>query len=398
MVLFDNKVAIDTTAGVDLATTGTTPIRYLGGATTLNGTWGVTWSPDGRFLAVTNQTAPTYGLQIYHFNGNSAPTLLTTTFFATGTYSASWSPDGRFLAVTVGDGTLRIFRFNGNSALIPVGGSVSTINTGQFAASIAWSPDGRFVAVANYAGNAVLLFRFNGNSTPVLLQTVTGFGNNAATLAWSPDGGFISIIEPGGNGVIDITRFNGTRLATTRVSTTGLGNPYGGAWSPDGRFIAVTGHSTYNSINIYRANGINAPMFVGSGTSTDLQFKSVTWSPDGRFLAIVNGINGNLWLYKFNGTSAPISIGNVSTGGNVSQCVTWSPDGNFIAVVNQTSPGTLHIFRCNYYYTGQPSANQGFSNGLLFGDKAKGSDFDAKVKVLSNATVTVKGMVKDDSF
>jgi hypothetical protein len=64
--------------------------------------------------------------------------------------------------------------------------------------------------------------------------------------------------------------------------------------------------------------------------------------------------------------------------------------------VASLSPKTLQVFYCNFYYTGQPA--QAFTNGLLFGNSVLGSTYDANVKVLSNATVTVKGMVKDDSF
>jgi hypothetical protein len=109
----------------------------------------------------------------------------------------------------------------------------------------------------------------------------------------------------------------------------------------------------------------------------------------------VTGVGGDtLQVYRFNGSSAPTSLGTVGTGINP-YSVAWSPDGRFIAVVNSTS-NTLQVFYCNYYYTGQPP--QGFTNGLLFGNQALGSAYDANVQILAGAVMKVTGKVKDDSF
>jgi WD40 repeat protein len=297
MMLFDNKVAIDTTAGVDLATTGTTPIGYLGGAATGTYPISVAWSPDGRFLAVTNSGA-SKTVQVYRFNGSSAPTSLGTAATGTAPSLVSWSPNGRFLAVANRTSTtVQVYRFNGSDAPTSLG----TAATGSQPYSVSWSPDGRFLAVANSSSTTVQVYRFNGSGNPISLGT------------------------------------------------------------------AATGSQPY----------------------------SVSWSPDGRFFAVVNYGSSTVQVYRFNGSGDPIPLGTAATGTSP-YSVSWSPDGRFLAVANY-GKHTVQVFRCNYYYTGQPSATQGFSNGLLLGDKAKGVSFDANVQVLSSASVKVKGMVKDDS-
>jgi hypothetical protein len=115
-------------------------------------------------------------------------------------------------------------------------------------------------------------------------------------------------------------------------------------------------------------------------------------------LAVVCNGPSKLRVYRFNNLSAPVELG---TGAGVvaylfPYSAVWSPDGGYVAVICQGND-RLRVYRCNYYYTGQPSANQSFSNGLLFGDKAKGFNFDANVQVLSGAVVKVKGKIKDDS-
>ena len=53
-VLFDNKVTIKSNASADLATTNTSPVVFIHSAVTGANPYSVSWSPDGRFIAVVN--------------------------------------------------------------------------------------------------------------------------------------------------------------------------------------------------------------------------------------------------------------------------------------------------------------------------------------------------------
>ena len=398
MVLFDNKVAIDTTAGVDLATTGTTPVGYVGGAVTGGGPRCLAWSPDGRFLAVANNNFVSGNtFQIFQFNSINPPLLLST--ISTGPssqpQSVAWSPDGRFLAeVNPGLTTrgLQVFRFNGSSTPTLLG-SVSVASNPP---SVAWSPDGRFLAQLNQSAASFQVYRFNGSNAPTPVGGTVGTGSTPNFIVWSPDGRFLAIVNVTSPTTgLQIYRFNGKSTPTSLGTASTGTNPWAVAWSPDGRFLTVINQNVSGTLQVYRFNGSNAPISLGT-VGTGSQPAGVTWSPDGRFLAVGNYASPatGLQIYRFDGSSAPTSLGAVGTG-NSPYSVAWSPDGRFIAIVNYTVPGTLQIFRCNYVYSGQPA--QGFSNGLLFGDKLKGSSFDANVNVLSGAVVKVRGMIKDDS-
>jgi 6-phosphogluconolactonase (cycloisomerase 2 family) len=407
MVLFDNKVAVNTQAGMDLASTPTTPVGYLGGAGTGASPISVAWSPDGGFLAVVNEGSNT--LQVYRLNASSVPPMPGTTEPPTpvgGTattgnspYAVAWSPDGRFLAVvneaspTTG---LQLYRFNGSSTPTSLG----TVATGNSPYCVAWSPDGRFLAVVNEASptTGLQVYRFNGSSAPTSLGTVAA-GNSPYHVAWSLDGRFLAVVNNGSPATgLQVYRFNGSS-APTSLGTVATGEePVSVAWSPDGRFLAVANIIVPTTgLQVYRFNGSNAPTSLGTA-ATGSNPISVAWSPDGRFLAVTNIIGttpGLLQVYRFNGSSAPTSLGTAATG-KYPESVAWSPDGRFIAVVNDFS-NTLQVFYCNFYYTGQPSATQGFSNGLLFGNKALGLAYDANVQVFGDATVSINGMVSDDS-
>ena len=121
----------------------------------------------------------------------------------------------------------------------------------------------------------------------------------------------------------------------------------------------------------------------------------LAWSPDGRFLASADwsAPAGSVSIYRFDEGVNLTKIASLPAGGPFA--ISWSSNGRFLASVNQGSPGVVTILRCNYYFTGQPA--QGFTNGLLFGDKAQGAVYDANVQLLGSATVSIRGKVKDNS-
>ena len=391
MVLFDNNVAIDTTAGVDLASSGTTPVGYLCGASISGQVRCVSWSPDGKFVVATESTGNNLGVYRFYNNGSLSlvgsqiPTL-------TGPEAVSWSPDGRFFVVLGwNSNSVQVYRFNGTTSPTTVG---SVVTTGSSPIRLAWSPDGRFFAVVTQTGKTLEIYRFNGISTPSLLGGAVSTVNKAYGVTWLSDGRFLAVINQGDN-KLQIYQFNGISAPSLLSATASTGLlPYNIASSPDGRFLAVVNYSG-NSLQIYRLTGVGTPVAVDIAATGMTNPTCVTWSPDGRFLAVGNLSADTLQIYRFNGSNTPTLVTASTIVLQNPYYLAWSPDGNFIAAADNTSPGALRIFRCNYIYSGQPS--QGFSNGLLFGDSAKGSSFDATVKIMGNARVGFRGKISDDS-
>jgi Tol biopolymer transport system component len=185
-------------------------------------------SPDGRFIAGLSS-----GLQIYSFNG-FMPILFASNPSVTGD-SVNWSPDGRFIAVTdVFNGTFQIY---GASTLVQVGGNA---NTGPSPSNSAWSPDGRFIVVTNVGfNNRLEIFSFNGSNTPLQVGNTVNTGINPQHASWSPDGRFFAIVNNGSN-TLEIFSFNGSSTPVQVGGNVNTGpSPSLVSWSPDGRFIAV---------------------------------------------------------------------------------------------------------------------------------------------------------------
>jgi Tol biopolymer transport system component len=312
-----------------------------------------------------------------------------------------WSPDGRFLAVVNSDDcTLQVFRFNGNSSPTLVDVSASTGNL-SYPMALSWSPDGRFIAVGvdglQVEGKELLIFSFDGASKPRRVVSLDGASYYAESVAWSPDGSylFVSGSTTSFLSYSHILKFDG-RSGVTRIGSDIIYSTVaqGTSWSPDGRFAALCVRPANDLLCVYRFNGVSTPMLVDSGVSiTQIVNARTTWSPDGRFIAIYHSTSTLLEIYAFDGEHKPVMVGSVFVpDGGFGNDIQWSPDGTVIAISFNSN---LYIYRCNYIYTGQPA--QSFTNGLLFGDKAKGSSFNANVQVLDGATVTVKGMVSDDA-
>jgi DNA-binding beta-propeller fold protein YncE len=200
-VLFDNRVSLQSNASSDLASTNTSPVTYISGAGTGNKPVSVSWSPDGRFLAVVNNWGNS--LQIFSFNGSGAPISIgtTSTGSASTPVSVSWSPDGRFLAVAnFGGSTLQVFGFNGSGTLTKVT-SGSGVATGTNPYSVSWSPDGRFLAVTNSGSSTLQVFSFTGSGNPTQITSGTGVatGTNPYSVSWSSNGRFIAVANHGSN-------------------------------------------------------------------------------------------------------------------------------------------------------------------------------------------------------
>jgi len=341
------------------------------------------------FFAITEFVSN--ALEICKFNGTTAVSLgmLST---GSGPITAAWSPDGRFISmVNRGVNSIPVYSFNGRFAVLV--GTASNATTNPY--GVAWSPDGRFLASVSQSGG-LQVFRFSGVGAPVSVATATLTSSaESRAVSWSPDGRFLAVTLYGST-TVQVYRFNGRNTLTLLSSATASSSPWGVAWSPDGRFVAMVNNGdATKSVQVFRFNGSGLVLAATAANATGLTY--LAWSPDGRFLASADwsAPAGSVSIYRFDEGVNLTKIASLPAGGPFS--ISWSSNGRFLASVNQGSPGVVTIWRCNYYYTGQPSTTQGFSNGLLFGDKAKGVAYDADVQVLGRATVSIKGMVRDDS-
>ena len=409
MVLFDNKVAIDTQAGSEITGLGT-GVGIYDASTTVSS---VALSPDGRYLAIGwINSGVNADLIVYRFNGTSAPTAVTGNYVVGGTAipTVAWSPDGKFVAAG-SNSSFVIFRFNGTSTLTQI---INKSFGGLLVNSISWSPDGRYLAVGgnSFTTTPLIVYRFEGVSLTQVatanLSEAYGPSIQVNGVSWSADGKNLLVVgrQPGGNHNGNFAySFDGQTLSTV-VYNGGDGNSLCFTWSPDGRY-AANGYVDSGGNGRVQIYTYNRTTWVGAGNVIlGTMINAVAWSPNGKYLLVcgANGTAGIYQLYRIDTKNnqvdiTPLSGNTFGSPAGVATTVAWSPDSKYVLIGgtnNDSGQQDLMAFPVTFAKTS--ASTQGFSNGLVFGDKGKGANFDANVQILGGAVVKVKGMVKDDSF
>jgi Tol biopolymer transport system component len=399
-VLFDNNVKMisDTTLSI------TAPSQIGNNISAGDGPFGASWSADGKFILVTSQNDDT--IHVFKYNNQSAPTEVCSTTITTDdqVQPATWSTDGKYIAVPITDNNtpnpprVNFFRFNGRDTLVQCAGSITFDSSPR---RITWSPDSHHIAVTT-GGDELIIYDVTRINTPKRIASVAT-QNGPELASWSPDGAYIAVACSNDNS-LQIFKFNGVNNLVQIGSniTTSDPTPWTARWSPDGRFIVVANSATgggTGSIQVFRFNGEDTPSLVGTTSVGDLALDA-QFSPDGRFIAVAHAHftdpYDTLIIYRFNGTEAPVRKYWMPTGrGPIN--ATWSPDGEAIAIPlffdNQFT-----IFKTNYYASNKDVADtQALSNALIFGDSAKGADYDAHITLANASHLQLSGLLSYDN-
>jgi 6-phosphogluconolactonase (cycloisomerase 2 family) len=190
-------------------------LRFLGRNEA--GSASIAFSPDGRFLQVTERAANRIDLFRVRANGELSQ-VVNNPSAAPGTFAATFSPHGTLIVSETGPGspngsTVSSYAVRADLSLQPISTAVPTLGTAN-----CWNvvtPDGRFVYVSNAGSASIAGFAVAANGALTALPgTVVGNNVDGATnldIAVSADGAFLYSLNAGDGtiGVFAIDQRNG---------------------------------------------------------------------------------------------------------------------------------------------------------------------------------------------
>ena len=301
----------------------------------------VDWSPDGRFLAVTDSAKDsTWGIALVSVETGEKVMLAPTTEPTTVDCFPAFSPDGRRLAFFRGglqvgvESTLHVQPLSGDTP--PRGHGDALVMHGIARGAITWLPSGDELLVGSQ--------RVALNGSPTRPFALPG---------WSPMHWWEGPQRPSVRGTRLAFDTAGFRSQILRVSLAGATKaspaPFfpstrgelDPAFAPDGRRVAFTSwRSGDGHLWIGEADGSASrelPLPPGS-----IHAGSASWSPDGRRLAFDSGIDAT-HVYIANpegGTLRPLTSERTSDARP-----RWSRDGRFIYFASTRGGGDWQLWK-----------------------------------------------------
>jgi 6-phosphogluconolactonase len=168
--------------------------RPLSGAGT--GPAEIAFSPDGRYLVVTEKA--TSRLDTYRVDGSgNASAPVSTASSGPVPFGFAFDRHGHPIVSEAANSTVSSYSLGAGGATV-ISASVAT--GGIAACWVAVSPDGRWAFDSNAHGGTISSFRIAGNGSLTLAHSVaanTGAGSTPLDLAVTPDGGLLYVIEAG---------------------------------------------------------------------------------------------------------------------------------------------------------------------------------------------------------
>jgi WD40 repeat protein len=249
--------------------------------------YGVAFSPDGQWLALSHGFTAGYGgLTIINL-GTGTRVVLPGGIITSGCYKGGFSPDSSKFIVGC-DNAPYVYGFNTATwATIAIGGVGGTVY------SVAFNPAGTLVAMATYGGNELVIRSVSDWSEviPAGGYPVTTYGRG---VAFSADGAKLVFAH---DSTPYVTMYDTTTWAMSALPTATLpaSNGLGVAYSPDGSLLAVLLFST-PYLRIY-----DTTTWVPKTLSANpvQRGNDVAFSPDGADLVMTHGLGGTISMTAY---------------------------------------------------------------------------------------------------
>jgi Tol biopolymer transport system component len=255
----------------------------------------------------------------------------------------TWAPNGRYVAfvratassrtpskISVADARGRIrWRFNSGRIDAPRGSIDAPL----------WAPDGRYIAYVTTSlsgyGSWLVVARPTGSELHMLLDNGTpGWGLRDP--AWSPDGQRIAFVHSMNRFNVYSVRFDGSNrqlLAENAVRP---------AYSPDGTKLAYAGSGAGNG-GVFVANADGSDPQRVSSRVVEFNGHGPSWSPDGKRLVFASFTSPEVVVASADGSGERV-IADLGSRW-VWSAPQWSPDGKLVAFVQKESEDSARPFR-----------------------------------------------------
>lgn len=268
----------------------------------------VSWSPDGRWIAVKGMPDYGFGAVVARPDGSAVKAL------QIPGYRGQWSPDGRRLA-------------DSSSTLLVESISEGRVDTVApypfFGDSFDWSPDSEQLVYD--AEGQLFVVRRDGTGRHALTR-----GHSPS---WSPEGLEVAFRRWTPGGCLTEIAIVGAAGGGERTLASGPEGRAGPVWSPDGSRLAYRSACS-EAIYVVNRDG-SGERVVGSFARSSTYWKSLAWSPDGRWLAAFDFWPARTRLLEVDGPRQATFDG--------SGPVNWSPQGDRILLTRSTERGMVVV-------------------------------------------------------
>jgi len=267
---------------VDAQTGQLTPIGDPASSPTGDNPAGLSYSPNGQWLAVSNYDDNSISI----YDVNSSTGVLTQASFSPITPEGlsspegnAYSPDSRFFAVSnVTSSNFSIYSVNastGNLTFLFSSPTLTIPSSGDILClDIAYSPDGKWLAACGFVSgpDTGAAFVYSVDQTTGAVIPVSGFpfstGNAPYFLQYSPDSSHLVVTNNDDN-TVSAFSVNGATGVLTQVTDSAFatgGEPFGVDYSPNNDWLAVA--NLLNTISVYKV----APTPTPPATSRDFVY------------------------------------------------------------------------------------------------------------------------------
>ena len=288
---------------------------------------GLSWSPDGKFLAVPDRTSPEEPFAIFLVSVESGAKrrLTSPPAQSLADHSPAFSPDGRTLAFVRQSAAVIADIY-----LLQVAGGEPrrlTFND-QTTRGLAWTPDGREIVFSSSPGAHSTSSLWRISSFGGMPELLSGTGGGAISPAISRQGS--RLIYSRRTSDLNIWRLELSGLTTTRNRPARLIASTRTDWfpriSPDGDRIAFESDRS-GSLEVWVCDRdgrrpVQLTSFAGVNAG------SPCWSPDGRWIAFDAAPDGNPDIYVISADGG--SPRRLTTEGSGDIVPSWSRDGKWI--------------------------------------------------------------------